>query len=33
LTNLSNLYVYGSRVTDAGEYDVKQALPSLKIYR
>jgi hypothetical protein len=32
LTNLSSLYVNGSRVTDAGEHDIKQALPSLKIY-
>jgi len=33
LTKLSNLFLEGTQVTDAGEKELKQALPTLKIFR
>ena len=33
LTNLSELGLYDSRVTNAGTEELKQALPNLTVYR
>ena len=33
LTNLKTIYLYGTPVTDAGVFGLKEELPNLSVYR